>query len=236
MKQKQHRGFTLVELLVVIAILSVLAALLLPTIEASMEMARRVSCANNLRQQSFALNSYVENEGKYPYYSPGPFFLNQWAGKKGTGMPSSNMRAMNAYLGYTEPVGYTTSGVLEVLHCPSDIGSDGGFQVRKPSYWDFFGNSYVFNSNCNTNNISVNGVAGKRPAQIKSPTRCVIVAEGSFTHTYFFNWNPFGIHYWHDKTVNGVGNVLFADGHVAYHMITFETRWESTDWTLYYNH
>ena len=41
------KAFTLVELLVVIVIISVLAALLLPTVEASIFQSRVYSCANN---------------------------------------------------------------------------------------------------------------------------------------------------------------------------------------------
>ena len=48
-----RHAFTVVELLVVIAIVSVLAAMLLPTVEVSLEQARRVDCLNRKNSSVF---------------------------------------------------------------------------------------------------------------------------------------------------------------------------------------
>ena len=54
-------AFTVIELLVVIAIISVLAALLLPTLEQAVEQGRRVVCASNQKQLSMGVVGYASD-------------------------------------------------------------------------------------------------------------------------------------------------------------------------------
>jgi prepilin-type N-terminal cleavage/methylation domain-containing protein/prepilin-type processing-associated H-X9-DG protein len=71
----KKRSFTLIELLVVVAIISVLVAMLLPSLARAREMAKRVQCSNNLRSFAQASTLYASDENdnlpqNYSYYDP----------------------------------------------------------------------------------------------------------------------------------------------------------------------
>lgn len=58
-KDRLAAGFTLVELLVVIVIIAVLVSLILPAINAVRESARRLQCANNMKQLGIGVQGHV---------------------------------------------------------------------------------------------------------------------------------------------------------------------------------
>jgi prepilin-type processing-associated H-X9-DG protein len=63
---RSRRAFTIIELFFVMTIIAVLIALLLPAIQSSREIARRVQCSKNLMQIGLALGNYASTHKVFP--------------------------------------------------------------------------------------------------------------------------------------------------------------------------
>lgn len=102
-------AFTLIELLVVIAIIAMLVAILLPVSLKAIEMARRSSCANNLKGIGVAFATYAtDHQGAMPHHRPLPPADGAFAET-----PDFTAIAVKVYTN-----GYVTD--LRLWVCPSD--------------------------------------------------------------------------------------------------------------------
>jgi type II secretory pathway pseudopilin PulG len=102
-----RRAFTLIELLIVVMAMFLLAAILLPALGRSWEMARRAQCQSNMRQLTAACLSYaMQNHDAFLLLS---------SPNAQAGFPTSDNQSQ------VIPALYRYAPDARVFHCPSDI-------------------------------------------------------------------------------------------------------------------
>jgi len=93
---RRYNAFTFIELLVVIGIMTVLMALLVPTLTLARASARRTACMSNLRQIGMAIHLYAgEYNDSIPIGPIAPPFLSPTDFYPSTGAPTSLISLRN---------------------------------------------------------------------------------------------------------------------------------------------
>jgi prepilin-type processing-associated H-X9-DG protein/prepilin-type N-terminal cleavage/methylation domain-containing protein len=210
------KSFTLVELLAVIAILSMLAALLLPSLKKAQESTRSIQCVNNLRQHYLACLTYsADNDGFcLPYYY---------------GTPTKIWSAILLSKGYLPGKFVLGSWILskKQLRCPSNpAGFYPDSDVPNSFYYvNHIGGypNYMYNGNAGGNI----GEPIRKTGSVVSPARKLMFMDVGFTAafgvpnmtTYVFStyegyFDPANTAYLVGNVHSGHCNAIFWDGHV----------------------
>lgn len=130
MSRPSRSGLTLVELLAVVAIVGLLVALLMPAVQSARESARRMQCANNLKQWGVGLHAFHQSNNTFPSGSqariPPRHGLTNWSTALWPFVDLSTLwNRFDANIGLRGPNWDAVNGaifrtVIPLNQCPSD--------------------------------------------------------------------------------------------------------------------
>ncbi len=225
-------GFTLLELLVVLALVSLLVAILLPSLSRVRSCARLARCSSNLRSLATAWIGYVnDHNGRFYQRANANINYGGWRGLKDE--RGWWPRPLNPWVGLPDPNGVTERNAT-VFSCPADRGGipDSYFFER---VYRAHGTSYQTNlfligpdsckpfSTC-TRDLDLAIAARLTNLQITavaSHSRLVLIGDYGWVN----QWDPTPLPHpewkqraeWHGKASHY--SVAFLDGHTAFTQI-----------------
>jgi len=203
----KRRAFTLIELLVVIAIIAILMAILMPSLRAAKDQAKRIHCVSNVKTLSLAWFMYKDdNDDKLVggHTDPGMWVLRPPGGatieqKK----DAIRQGTLFVYTGKT----------VDVYRCPADL------RQKDPRQFAF--RSFSIAGGANGENWS-GSVRAKKYSDIKNPAIKYVFVEdidprGFNVGSWVMDFNPprwvDPLAIWHNEQ----STMGFADGHSEMH-------------------
>ena len=202
-----RRAFTLIELLVVIAIISILASMIFPSFARAREMARRSSCASNMKQLGLGFIQYIQDyderypgAGQYQKWGNGGHWVGGTNDTDGGDAGKLATLATGAATGKRANIAggaiYTYIKSEQIYICPSN--ADGG---RK---------GLTYGMNC--------ALGGSSEVAVQETSlTALLLDEDRADDGFIFAANSDTSTDTMTSIHNGGGNVLFVDGHVKFY-------------------
>ena len=200
------RAFTLIELLVVIAIIAVLMAILMPSLRAARDHAKRIHCVSNLKTLTLAWFMYKdENDDELV---GGHTATGNWVLAPSGNSIEDKKEAIRR--GTLFPY---VNNTVDVYRCPADL------RIKDPGQFAF--RSFSIAGGANGENWA-GSVRATKYSDIKGPAAKYIFLEdidprGYNTGSWVMDFNPprwvDPLAMWHNEK----GTMGFADGHSEMH-------------------
>ena len=224
--QSRRGGFTLIELLVVVSIISLLVAILLPSLRMARAAAKRTVCQVNLKQLALAWDMYLdEHRGRFYQEEDANLKYGGWKGTKADWWP----RPLNEYLDL--PGTIHTSNDAGIFNCPGDRGGVPGYAISEKAY-NYLGTSYQtniflvgqdackpFSTETEELDQEISDRLGElHMRRVYNPARLLLIGD----YGWINQWKP-KVHpepewkeraEWHDKEDHH--SMAFLDGHVEF--------------------
>ena len=220
MKEKKKRSFTLIELLVVIAIIAILAAMLLPALNAAKEKARAISCTNQLGQFGKAAAFYISDYQDWPASfrnhptSAALSTVHIW-GPGTTGMLSPYLQVKSGPHNTHRLGGYRKTGGNGALVCPSQPRPAEDEYLNIDDGATFY--TYSLNSNFQLQYVGKAERPFDKITRVRRPTRSSFIMDGNGMSMVYYYPNSVNISSAVGKVAwrhSNMCNVLFLDFHV----------------------
>lgn len=199
----RRSAFTLIELLTVIAIIAILASMLLPSLSRAREMARRTSCASNMRQLGLGIQQYTQDyDERLPPAAVGDSGTNLTGGwifysQFGTGSTSARFDPSKGAI-------YPYIKSAQVYVCPDDTQGQNN------------GNSYAINS-CALTEIAQGMSGAKTLAAFDEVSKWMIFSEeDTFQKTTDDGYQLISVNKFSDRHTDG-SIINFVDGHTKWY-------------------
>jgi len=210
-------GFTILELLVVVAISSMLLAILLPSIQHTRQIGKRIRCQANLKQIASAWHEYLDaHDG---CFLQGINTNINYGGQQGAVPAFQGDKPLNEFLGAPAKA----QADLEVFHCPADEGS----RQIQPTFFGHYGTSYMTNlmlvgqnrlryapfDPCKDVFKKINDrLPQLNRTSLANESKLILLGDAGWLNSW--NWQDSNRVEWHGEPCGH--NLAFMDGHVEF--------------------